>query len=36
MPQDQDFGFQPLWRLETVAQHLEKQEADCDHSAILF
>jgi hypothetical protein len=21
MPQDQDFGFQPLSRLETVAQH---------------
>jgi hypothetical protein len=26
MPQDQDFGLQPLWqwRLETVAQHAEK------------
>jgi hypothetical protein len=29
---DQDFCFQPLLRLEAVAQHAEKQEADCDHS----
>ena len=36
MPQDQDFGFQPLLRLEAVAQHAEKQEADCNHSAIMF
>jgi hypothetical protein len=28
-----DFGFQPLPWLEAVAQHAEKQEADCDHSA---
>jgi hypothetical protein len=36
MAQDQDFGFQPLLRLKAVAQHAEKQEADCDHSAIMF
>ena len=36
MPQDQDFGLQPLLRLEAVAQHAEKQEADCNHSAIMF
>ena len=36
MPQDQDFGFQPLLRLEAVAQHAEKQEADYNHSAIMF
>ena len=36
MAQDQDFGFQPLLRLEAVAQHAEKQEADCNHSAIMF
>ena len=32
MAQDQDFCFQPLLRLEAVAQHAEKQEADCDPS----
>jgi hypothetical protein len=36
MPQDQDFGFQPLLRLEAVAQHAQKQEADCNHLAIMF
>jgi len=36
MPQDEDFGFQPLWRLETVPQHAEKQEADCNHSVMMF
>jgi hypothetical protein len=28
MAQDEDFGFQPLLRLEAVAQHAEKQQAD--------
>jgi hypothetical protein len=36
MPQNQDFGFQPLWRLEAVAQQAQKQEADCHHSAMMF
>src|SRR5262245_30744479 len=36
MPQDQDFGLQPLSRLETAAQHTKEQKADCDHSAIMF
>jgi hypothetical protein len=36
MAQDQDFGFQPPLRLEPVAKHAEEQEADCDHSAIMF
>jgi len=36
MPQDEDFGFQPASRLETVAQHADEQEADCNHSAIMF
>jgi hypothetical protein len=33
--QDQDVGFQPLSRLEAVAQHANEQEADCNHSAIM-
>jgi hypothetical protein len=36
MPQYQDFGFQPQSRLEEVAQHAGKQEADRNHSAIMF
>jgi len=36
MPQYQDFGFQPRSRLEEVAQHADKQEADCNHPTILF
>ena len=36
MPQYQYFGFQPLSRLEAVAQHADEQEADCNHSAIMF
>jgi hypothetical protein len=36
MPQDQDFGFQPLWRLETAAQHTKKQQADCNHTVMMF
>ena len=36
MPQDENFGFQPLWRLETIPQHAEKQEADCNHSVMMF
>jgi hypothetical protein len=36
MPQHQDFGFQTLSRLETVTQHADEQEADCNHSAIMF
>ena len=36
MPQHQDFGLQPLPRLEEVAQQADEQEADCNHSAIMF
>jgi len=36
MPQNQDFGFQPPSRLEAVAQHADKKEADCKHAAIMF
>jgi hypothetical protein len=36
MAQDQDFDLQLLWRLKAVAQHAEKQEADCKHSAMMF
>jgi hypothetical protein len=36
MAPDEEFGFQPLWRLETIAQHAEIQEADCNHSAMMF
>ena len=36
MPQHQDFGLQPLSRLEAVAQQADEQEADCNHSAIMF
>ena len=36
MAQDQDFGFQPLPRLEVIAQHAKEQEANCNHAAIMF
>src|SRR5262249_21249838 len=36
MPQYQDFGFQPRSRLEEVAQHTDEQDADRNHSAIMF
>jgi len=36
VPQDQDFGFQLLLRLEVIAQHADEQKADCNHSAIMF
>jgi hypothetical protein len=36
MPQYQDFGFQPLPRLEAVTQHADEQHTDCNHSAIMF
>ena len=36
MPQYHDLGFQLLSRLETVAQHSDEQEADCNHAAIMF
>jgi hypothetical protein len=36
MPQYQDFGFQPLPRLEAVTQHADEQQTDCNHSAIMF
>jgi hypothetical protein len=36
MAQYQDFGFQPRPRLEEVAQHTDEQEADGQHSAIMF
>ena len=38
MPQDQDFSFEPLARLEAVAQHAEEKKAiaiiDRDHVLI--
>jgi hypothetical protein len=34
--QDQDFGFQPLLRLEAAAQHAKEQEANCYHAAIMI
>jgi hypothetical protein len=36
MPQYHDLGFQLLSRLEVVAQHVDEQEADCNHAAIMF
>ena len=36
MSQYQDFGLQPPSRLEAVAQHADKKEANCNHSAIMF
>jgi hypothetical protein len=35
MAQNQDLGFEPLLRLEAVAQHAGKREAYCDHLAIM-
>ncbi|MFY9697584.1 MAG: hypothetical protein WAK34_04545, partial [Rhodoplanes sp.] len=31
MPQDQDFSFEPLARLEAVAQHAEEKKGNCHH-----
>ena len=31
MPKDQDFGFQPLSRLEAVAQHTDEEKGNCQH-----
>jgi hypothetical protein len=36
MPQYHDFGFQPRPWLEEVAKHADEQEADRNHSAIMF
>jgi len=36
VPEHQDFDLQLRWRFEVVAQHEDKQEADCNHSAIVF
>src|SRR5262245_55936711 len=36
MAQDEDLRFQLMPRLEAVAQHAEKQDTNCDHSAIMF
>jgi hypothetical protein len=36
MSQYQDFGLQPLSRLEAVAQYPDEQEADYNHAAIMF
>jgi hypothetical protein len=36
MSQYQDFALQPPSRLEAVAQYADKQEADCNHAAIMF
>ena len=29
MPQDQDFSFEPLARLEAVAQHADGKKGNC-------
>jgi hypothetical protein len=31
MPQDQDFSFEPLARLEAVAQHADEKKGNCHH-----
>ncbi len=36
MSQYQGFGLQPPSRLEAVAQYADKQEAGCNHAAIMF
>jgi hypothetical protein len=36
MPQHQDFGLQPLSRLEAVAQNADTEEDGCNHAAIMF
>ena len=36
MAQEEDFGLQPLPRLEAVAQQAKEQEADCNRAAIMF
>ena len=36
VPQNQDFGCQPPSRLEAVAQHTDDENANCNHSAIMF
>jgi hypothetical protein len=36
MAQDEEFGFQLLWRLETIPQCSEIQETDCNHSVMMF
>jgi hypothetical protein len=36
MPQHQDFGFKQSSRLETVAQHADEKEGNCEHPAIMF
>jgi hypothetical protein len=36
MPQYHDLDFQLRSRLETVAEHADEQEADCNHAAIMF
>jgi hypothetical protein len=36
MSQYENLGLQLLSRLETVAQHADEQEADCNHAAIMF
>ena len=36
MPQYQDFGFQPLPRLEAVAQHAEEKEGNGNYAMIML
>ena len=36
VPEHQDFDLQLSWRFEAVAQHADEQEADRNHSAIMF
>ena len=31
MPQDRDFSFEPLARLEAVAQHADEKKGNCHH-----
>ena len=36
MPENQDFGFELVSRLEAVAQHANEKEANRNHAAIMF
>ena len=36
MPQNRDFSFELVSRLEAVAQHADEMEANCNHAAIMF
>jgi hypothetical protein len=36
MPQNKDFGFQPLPRFEAVAQQADEKAGNCNHTAIML